>query len=157
MDTAILDKILAKWDCNPDHLIMIAQDMQDEFRHLPKEAMQYVADQLAVPYGRIYHVGTFFKAFSLEPKGNTIVQVCMGTACVVKGSEKLLAALKRELKIADGQTTPDRKYTLEGVRCLGCCSLAPVVTFNAELYGNVKVAEIPKLLKKHANGGQKHE
>lgn len=149
MNTTRLDLIIEKWNGNSDHLIMMLQDVQDEFRYLPKEALQYIADTLHVPLGRLYHLSTFFKAFSLEPRGEQIVQVCMGTACVVKGSERILDACKRELQINASETTKDGKFTLEGVRCLGCCSLAPVVTVGSELYGDVKVSDIPKIIKKH--------
>ncbi|MBN2055781.1 NAD(P)H-dependent oxidoreductase subunit E [bacterium] len=156
MDTMVLDTILEKWESDPDHLIMMLQDVQDEFHYLPREAMQYIADTLQVPLGRLYHISTFFKAFSLEPKGECIIQVCMGTACVVSGAERVLDAFSRELDLAPGETSADGRFSLEGVRCLGCCSLAPVVTINEDLYGKVKISDVPKLVKTYKEKGPAH-
>jgi NADH-quinone oxidoreductase subunit E len=148
-DTVKLNTILNRWNCKPNFLIEILQDIQNEYHYLPKEALETTSDQLKVPLGRIYHIATFFKAFSLEPRGEHIIQVCMGTACHVKGAVKILEGVEREIKIKPGQTTEDYKFGLEAVRCLGCCGLAAVVTVDKELYSNVKFTKVGNILKKY--------
>ena len=100
-----------------------------------------------MPLSRVYSLATFYNAFSLTPKGRCTIKVCLGTACHVKGATRIIERLERELEIKEGETTPDRAFTLEGVRCLGCCGLAPVLTFDEEVHGSVKPAQMPKLLK----------
>jgi NADH-quinone oxidoreductase subunit E len=150
MDLARVDAILAKWRRDPTYAIEIVQDVQDEYRHLPQEAMQRVADELCVPLGRLYHIGTFFKAFSLEPRGRHVVQVCTGTACHVKGAPRVLDAFSRELGVPEGGTTRDLRFTLEPVRCLGCCAIAPVVQVGKDVHGEIKLAKVKTVLKKYA-------
>jgi len=149
MDRAKVENIISKWRNDPDYVIEMMQDVQDEFRYLPQEALEQIALKIKVPLSRLYHIATFYKSFSLEPRGKVEIQVCTGTACHVKGAALILDSFARELNINVGETTKDGKFTLEGVRCLGCCSLAPVVTIGEELFGEVKVADVPKLLKKY--------
>ena len=148
MDTAKIDAIVARWDADPNYVIEMLQDVQDAFRYLPEEALRYLSDQVKVPLRQLYHLGTFFKAFSLTPKGEYEVQVCMGTACHVRGASRVLDAFERELEVPPGGTTDDLKYTLEDVRCLGCCSLAPVVQVNAELSSAVNPGDVPRMREK---------
>jgi NADH-quinone oxidoreductase subunit E len=150
MDQARVDAILGKWKRDPSYAIEILQDVQEEFRHLPQDVLRYVADELCVPLGRLHHIGTFFKAFSLQPRGKHVLEVCMGTACHVKGAPRVLDALSRELEVPEGGTTKDGKYTLEPVRCLGCCAIAPVVKVGKDLHGEVQAAKAKTLLKKVA-------
>jgi NADH-quinone oxidoreductase subunit E len=103
-----------------------------------------------VPAAYLYHIATFYKAFSLEPRGETVIQVCMGTACHVKGSALILAGFERVLGIQAGETSEDGKYSLEPVACLGACSLAPVVRFGDEIVGNVRAKDVERLVKKMA-------
>jgi len=147
MDKDKLDPILDRWNRNPDFLIEILQDVQDEYRHLPDGLMREVADQLGVPLQRLFHAATFYKAFSLEERGRREVQVCTGTACHVRGAERVLEAFERELEIAPGETTADKEFSLEAVRCVGCCGLAPVVAVGDDIHGDVSPARAGKTLR----------
>jgi len=148
-DQKKVDEIIRKWDSDNEYVIEMMQDIQDEFRHISIETLEQINKSTKVPLAELYHIATFYKAFSLEPRGKFEVQVCMGTACHVKGAGRVLDAFERELGITDGQTTGDRLFSLEGVRCLGCCSLAPVVTIGEDLYGEVQPAQVPRLVKKY--------
>lgn len=146
---ARIDDILNKWNRNPDYVIEILQDVQDEGRHVSKDAMRYIADELRIPLPRVYHIATFYKAFSLEPRGKHEIQVCTGTACHVRGAPRVMDALSRELDVAAGKTTADGEYTLEGVRCVGCCGLAPVVSVDGEILGHLTPNKAAKSISKH--------
>lgn len=148
IDISRVDAIIDKWDCDPDFVIEMFQDVQDQFRHIPKEALERVADRTGKPRGTLFHIATFYKAFSLEPRGEKDIQVCMGTACYVKGAPDVLAALERELGVKSGETTADGKFTLTEVRCVGACGLAPVVTIGDEVLGGVKSSEVPDIIKR---------
>ena len=152
MNRAKVDKILAKWNRDPSYAIEILQDLQEEHRHLPKDVLQYAADELCVPVGRLHHIATFFKAFSLKPRGKHVVEVCMGTACHVKGAARILDAFTRELGVPEGGTTKDLQFTLEPVRCLGCCAIAPVVKVGKELHGELAAAKVKTVVKKYVEG-----
>jgi NADH:ubiquinone oxidoreductase subunit E len=147
-EIAELDAIIDKWGKDPEFVIEMMQDIQDRFRHISKTAIDRLLKKTCVPKAYLYHIATFYKAFSLEKKGDTIIQVCMGTACHVKGSAKILDAFERELDVKTGQTTKDKKYTLEAVACLGACSIAPVVKMGEEVHGNMGAKDVPRLLKK---------
>ncbi|MBD3235761.1 MAG: hypothetical protein GF330_03575 [Candidatus Eisenbacteria bacterium] len=138
--------IIEKWRSDPEYVIEMMQDIQARFRHIPKTAIEEINLATRTPKAHLYHIATFYKAFSLEPRGETTVQVCMGTACHVKGAARILEAFQRTLGIRDGQTTSDGKYTLEGVRCLGACSIAPVVKIGDEVHGNVQARQVERLL-----------
>ncbi|MCP4675629.1 MAG: NAD(P)H-dependent oxidoreductase subunit E [Deltaproteobacteria bacterium] len=147
METNKLKDILDRWRRDPNFLIEILQDVQDELRHLPDEVMREVADTLRVPLQRVYHAATFYKAFSLVERGKHEVQVCMGTACHVKGAGRVLDAFSRELEVEAGDTTEDKEFTLEAVRCVGCCGLAPVVAVGDNIHGDVSPARAGKVLR----------
>ncbi|MCD6384276.1 NADH-quinone oxidoreductase subunit NuoE [Candidatus Sumerlaeota bacterium] len=149
VDEEKIQEILHRWETSPRFLVEILQDIQEEYHYLPREILIEVSRQLNVPLSRIYHIATFFKAFTLEPRGKHLINVCMGTACQVKGAPRIIDAVERELAIKPGETTKDRKFTLETVRCLGCCGLAPVVTVDGEVYGQVTPAKVSKILKKY--------
>ena len=148
-DQKKVDEIIRKWDSDNEYVIEMMQDIQDEFRHISIETLEQINKTTKVPLSELYHIATFYKAFSLEPRGKYEIQVCMGTACHVKGAGRVLDAFERELGIEDGRTTEDKVFSLDGVRCLGCCSLAPVVTIGEDLYGEVQPAQVPRLLKKY--------
>ncbi len=148
-----VDAIIDRWNCDPDFVIEMFQDVQDEFRHIPREALERIADRTGKPRGTLFHIATFYKAFSLEPRGETEVQVCMGTACYVKGAPDVLAALERELGVKSGETTPDGKFTLSEVRCVGACGLAPVVTIGDEVLGGVRSSQVPDIIKRFREEG----
>jgi NADH-quinone oxidoreductase subunit E len=152
MDRKKVEKVLRKWKRDPTYAIEILQDLQDEHRHLPVDVLRTVADELCVPVERLFHIGTFFKAFSLQPRGKHVLEVCTGTACHVQGAVRVLDALSRELGVPQGGTTKDGMFTLEAVRCLGCCAIAPVVKAGPSLHGGVRAAKVKSLLQKVAEG-----
>lgn len=147
-EIAELDGIIDKWNNNKEFVIEMMQDIQERFRHISTTAIERLLKKTGVPKAYLYHIATFYKAFSLEPKGETIIQVCMGTACHVKGAARILDNFERELNIKSGQTTPDKKFSLEAVACLGACSIAPVVKMGEEVFGNVGAKDVLKMLKK---------
>ncbi|MBN2587243.1 MAG: NAD(P)H-dependent oxidoreductase subunit E [Candidatus Fermentibacteraceae bacterium] len=154
VDIKRVDAIIDKWDTDPEFVIEMMQDVQDEFRHIPRKALERISDRTGKPRGKLFHIATFYKAFSLEPRGEKEIQVCMGTACYVKGAPDVLAALERELGIRSGETTPDGKFTLTEVRCVGACGLAPVVTIGDEVIGGVKSNEVPRIMKRFREEGR---
>jgi NADH-quinone oxidoreductase subunit E len=140
-----LGKILANYTGEREDLIPILQDTQEAFRYLPEAAMREIARFLNITQNTVYGVATFYAQFKLKPLGEKLIRVCRGTACHVRGSVKVLAELEKRLGIKAGETTPDRKYTLETVACIGACALAPTMTIDGETYGKMttrKVAEV---------------
>lgn len=148
IDMEKVNEIIKKWDSDPDFVIEMFQDVQDEFRHIPKKALERISDRTGKPRGKLFHIATFYKAFSLEPRGEKEIQVCMGTACYVKGASDVLAALERELGVKSGETTSDGKFTLTEVRCVGACGLAPVVTIGEQVLGGVKSTDVADIVKR---------
>lgn len=142
-------EISEKWDNNPENIIEMMHDIQDEFKYLPREVIESLSKESNVPVSKILNIATFYNAFSLKPKGKHKICVCMGTPCHTLGAARVAEALERELKIKMGETTPDFKYSLEETRCLSACGLAPVVVIGEDLYGPVTVPNVPKLLKKY--------
>ncbi len=129
------------------NLISILQDFQDVYGYLPEEALQETADYLDMHLSGVYGVATFYNQFRLKPLGKNVIRVCRGTACHVKNSSNILAALENELRICAGDTTRDKVFTLETVACIGACSIAPVISINDEYYGRITIKEIPRILK----------
>ena len=146
VDLDRVDRIVRKWDCDPEYVIEMLQDVQDLYRHIPQEALLRVAALTGVPRGRLFHIATFYSAFSLQPRGENRIQVCMGTTCYVKGAPEVIESLERKLGISAGETTPDGRFSIERVRCLGCCGLAPAVAVNDEVIGSVRPSEVDDLL-----------
>jgi NADH-quinone oxidoreductase subunit E len=136
-DKKKVDAILKKYGSGKSGLIGILQDISAEYNYLPKDVLQYTARKLDVPFGHIIRLATFFKAFSLEPRGKHIISVCVGTACHVRGSAKIVDTLEREFGISEGETTKDLQFTLETVNCLGACALGPVVVIDGKYYGEM--------------------
>ena len=147
-----LCEILDRYDRNPAKLIPILQAVQAEYRYLPKEILTFVATSLDLPPARVFGVATFYHHFTLEPKGKYIIRVCDGTACHVKGSTAILDALREELGLDETTTkTPDLLFTVETVRCLGACGLAPAVVINDQVHGQMtpeRTIELIRELKK---------
>lgn len=131
-------------------LIAILQDIQSIYGYLPETALQEVADFVGLPLSRVYGVATFYNQFRLTPLGENVIRVCRGTACHVSNSANILFNLETALNIKAGQTTRDKKFTLETVACIGACSIAPVITVNEDYYGKVTVKEIPNIIKKYS-------
>ena len=152
-DLQKLNSILASNDEDQAALIPVLQDINNEFNYLPEDALRYVSERLNVPLSQIYHVATFYTAFSLTPRGEHSIKVCQGTACHVKGGARVLSEIERILNITSGETTSDLRFTLETVNCLGCCALGPVVVIDDE-YHPITPDKVNKLIKKYEDSGE---
>jgi len=131
-------------------LIPMLQDVQNIYNYLPEPALHEIAEFVGLPFSRVYGVATFYNQFRLSPLGENIIRVCRGTACHVKNSANILFALETHLGIKAGETTRDKKFTLELVNCIGACSIAPVITVNDDYYGRISVKDIPKIIKNYS-------
>ncbi len=140
--------IVDRYDGKHDSVIAILQDVQSEYHYLPEHALRVVASQLGLPLIQVCGVATFFKAFSLKPRGEHMVSVCLGTACHVRGASAVLDEVKRRLGIERGETTEDMRFTLETVNCLGACALGPIVVVNGKYHGQMSPGKVKKVLKK---------
>jgi NADH-quinone oxidoreductase subunit E/NADP-reducing hydrogenase subunit HndA len=145
-----IKEICESFDNNPGELINILHKTQESFGFLPEEVQQVVADCLGIPVGRVYGVVSFYSFFTMKPKGKYAISVCLGTACYVKGAEKILDALKSELKISEGGVTEDGKFSLDVLRCVGACGLAPVMTINGKTYGRLVPEHVKEILAEYA-------
>jgi len=143
-----VSEIISKYGNSRDSLISILQDIQSEYHYLPEDALRAVASQLGLPLIQVYSVATFFKAFTLKPRGKHMVTVCLGTACHVRGAPAVLDEIKRQLGIEPGDTTEDMRFTLETVNCLGACALGPIVVVDGKYHGQMGPGKIKKILKK---------
>lgn len=141
-----VDQILAEHEYRHDALISILQDIQRLENYLPPETLRYVSQQLEVPLTRLHHITTFFKSFSLEPRGRHIIKVCLGTACHLSGAVQNQEQIERALSIGDGETTQDMMFSLETVNCLGTCALAPVAVVDDTYYDAVTPGKVEKIL-----------
>lgn len=146
-----IQEILEKYTEDKDSLVQILNEVQEKYGFIPKFAQEQVSNYLKIPQAEVYGVITFYSRFTLKPKGKYNISVCMGTACFVKGSEKLLDRVKERLKIDVGETTPDGKFSIEETRCLGACGLAPVFTVNGEVYGKATVQMVDKIIDEYMN------
>lgn len=133
--------IAQKWKKKHGSLIMALHDLQGRLGFVPRESAMKLGRAMDVPLARIYEVVTFYNYFKLEAPGKYIISVCTGTACHIKGSAELLDGLEKELNVHEGESTPDKEYHLQGVRCLGCCGLAPLASVNGKVYGKLNTAE----------------
>ncbi len=143
---ALDDLILEQFAGDKENLIMILQAINNEHNHLPRSALNYVSTRLDVPLSQIYGIATFYSMFSLEPRGRNIITICLGTACHVRGGERIKERLESHLGIHAGDTSQDMRFTLETVRCIGCCSLGPVVTINEKVYARTDSEKTLKTL-----------
>ena len=141
-----MNKIFKTYLPEKDNLIQILNEVQDEFGYIPKTAQEKISEFLKIPMAEIYGVITFYSRFTLEPKGKYTISVCLGTACYVKGSQKIMDRLKERLKIEPGQTTEDGMFSIDQTRCVGACGLAPVFTVNGEVYGKATVKKLDEVL-----------
>ena len=149
MDSSKIDKIIAKYQGDAGSLIQVLLEIQRENRWLPKEALEKVSKQLKVPLNRIQHIVTFYKAFSLVPKGRHQVHICMGTACHVRGATRVLDTVQEVTGIKPGETDLDLKFSLETVNCLGCCALGPVMEIDGKTHGKLSTTETAGVLKRY--------
>ncbi len=146
MNLTKVDEIVQNYDSDKSWLIMILQDIQDEYNFLPVPALRKVAENLDIPLSRVFNVATFYSSLSLKERGRHLVKVCDGTACHLRGATNICYEIKRRLGIEQGQTTDDKKFTLEVVACLGACALAPVMTVNSTYYGKMTPETIRQTL-----------
>ncbi len=140
---------IEEWKEKPGNLIMILHKVQEEFGYIPREAAMRVAELIDVPLAKIYGVVTFYHYFKLNKPGKYNIQVCMGTACYLKGGEDILGELENLLGIGTNQVTPDGRFSIEAVRCVGACGLAPVLVIGEEVYGKLTKDRIPEILAKY--------
>lgn len=144
-----LEKILKAYHENSGNIITILQDIEKNFGYIPEEAVNWLAQKLDIPASRFYGVATFYSQFHLTPRGKNIITICRGTACHVKGSERLITRLCLELDIPDGEeTTSDRKFSIEKVNCIGACGIAPVALINNSVHGRMTIDKLIKEIKK---------
>lgn len=146
-----MNEILNKYVQTKDNLIQILNEVQDYYGYVPEKAQVAISEYLNMPMAEIYGVITFYSRFTLKPKGKYHIAVCLGTACFVKGSEKVLDRAKERLGIDVGETTADGKFSLEATRCVGACGLAPVFTVNEEVFGKATVKMMDEVLDKYMN------
>lgn len=146
--TKLLDSIRAH-SGEAGALMPVLHEAQNIYGYLPAEVQTVIAEKLNVPLSEVYGVATFYSQFSLTPKGKHRVSVCLGTACYVKGSDKVLEAIERELRISCGECTPDRKFSIESCRCVGACGLAPVMIVDGEVYGKLTEKDVAGILDKY--------
>ena len=146
---AQLQEVITKHKDEPGALMPVLQEAQNIFGYVPLDVQEMIADGLGTTLAEVYGVATFYAQFSLEPKGEYVVGVCLGTACYVKGSQKVLDKLSEVLDVPVGKTTADRRFTLNATRCLGACGLAPVMMINDEVYGRLVPDDIPGIIEKY--------
>jgi len=146
IDLKPAEKILECYPRDMTSLIQVLQDLQLTYNYLPREVLKRVSAALSVPLSKVYSVATFYKAFSLTPKGKKVIRVCTGTACHIRGANLLMDELERQLKIMAGETTSDMKYSLESVNCVGACAMAPVIMVDETYYSNVQPDRVKKML-----------
>ncbi|MBW1862480.1 MAG: NADH-quinone oxidoreductase subunit NuoE [Deltaproteobacteria bacterium] len=147
VDTKVT-KIIDRYTNKLGAVISILEDIQEAYGYLPKEVLEEVSEKLHVHLSQLFSLATFYSAFTLKPRGEHTVQICLGTACHVRGAPKVLDEFSRILHVDSGDTTDDGKFTLESVRCIGCCSLAPVITVDKEIHGYNTMNNVSKLLEK---------
>lgn len=147
-----LRAFVAEWKDKPGNLIMVLHRVQEEFGYVPRSLAIELAKLLEVPLAKIYGVITFYHFFKLEKPGRNRISVCMGTACYLKGGQDIIQELENLLGIGVNSVTDDGEFSIEAVRCVGCCGLAPVMTVNGEVYGKLKKDRLPEILAKHREG-----
>jgi len=146
---AKLREVINEYKDMDGNLMPILQKAQDIYGYLPIEVQTMIANELTIPLEKIYGVVTFYSQFSLSPKGEYTISVCLGTACYVKGAGEIYDKLKQVLELGDGECTPDGKFSLEACRCIGACGLAPVMTINEEVYGRIVADDVVSILEKY--------
>jgi len=149
--------IIDKHRAQKKALIAILQDVQAEYSYLPKEALRLISRLLDIPLIDILGVATFYRAFSLKPRGRHVATVCLGTACHVRGGPRILAEFERILNIRTGETTADKEFTLETVNCLGCCAIGPVVVVDGDYHAQTSIRRVEPILKKYGKKEKKNE
>ena len=149
MDHQTTQEILEQNVNNRSGIIAILQDIQSSYNYLPKEELQYVSEKMDIPLIDLYGIASFYNTFSLTPRGKHLVQVCLGTACHVRGANRVLEEIKRRLGIEPGGTTEDKLFSLKTVNCLGACALGPIVVVDDEYHGNMRIQKVSAVLAKY--------
>lgn len=144
-----VEAILEKYQRDRSWLVSILQDVQAEFYYLPEDSMKAISRGLEIPLTQVYSVATFFKAFSLEPRGRHLINVCLGTACHVRGAVRILEKIERDLGLKPGETTKDMQFSLESVNCVGACALGPMVIVDGKYHGQMSTDKVNGLLKEY--------
>lgn len=156
MDVEKIDLILGKYEYRHDALIGMMQDIQRLENYLPQETLQHISKELEVPLTRVYYIATFYKSFSLEPRGRHLIKVCLGTACHLNNAGQNLEQIQRILGIGDGETTRDMMFSLDTVNCLGTCALAPVVLVDDTYYEAMTPEKIEKMLSSYTEESEEN-
>jgi NADH-quinone oxidoreductase subunit E len=143
-----VDKIIGSYSSEKSALIAILQEIENLYGYLPVWALKHVSEKLNVPMTQVYGVASFYKAFHLTPRGKHLVRVCLGTACHVRGGQRVIEEIERRLSVEVGETTKDLNFTLERVNCLGCCALGPIVMIDEDYYGHMSPAKVGSLIKR---------
>jgi NADH:ubiquinone oxidoreductase subunit E len=144
-----VEKIVTKHKLRKGPLMPILQEINAAFNYFPETALRYVSQETGYPLAHIYRIATFYSSFSVTPRGKYMINVCLGTACYVRGSERLIEKFSDMLEIKPGETTKDRKFTLNTVRCIGCCGLAPAVAIGDQVYGKLTGIDVPNIINKY--------
>jgi NADH:ubiquinone oxidoreductase subunit E len=144
-----INEIIDSYGSDKESLLMIMQDISDVYNYVPPEIIPTLVERLSVKESLVYGVATFYKTISLEPRGKYIVSVCTGTACHVRGAEKITDALIEKLAVREGQTSNDGLFTLEAVRCIGCCASGPVITVNKDTHGGLDRSSVLNVIEKY--------
>jgi NADH-quinone oxidoreductase subunit E/NADP-reducing hydrogenase subunit HndA len=148
-DVNKIREICTSFNNDPQELINVLHKCQEHFGYLPAEVQEVISNELVVPVAKVYGVVTFYSFFTMTPKGRHPISICMGTACYVRGAEKVLDEFKKELGLQVGQTSPDGKFSLSSLRCVGACGLAPVVMVGDKTYGRVAPDDVRNILKEY--------
>ena len=146
-------EIISRYKDEKTPLMMILSDIQKEFGYIPLEVQELVSEQIGVPVAEIYGVVTFYSFFSLNPKGKYVIGVCLGTACYVKGAQQVIDKFSEILNIKPGETTEDGLFTLEALRCIGACGIAPALSINGKVYPKVAVSQVPAIVEEYRKMG----
>jgi NADH:ubiquinone oxidoreductase subunit E len=147
MESSEINTIIKRYGKKESAILAILQDIQTKEKYLPKEVLEQVSQKMRIPMTNIFRIATFYNALSIKPRGRHKIDVCLGTACHVRGGTKIIDKLSRDLSIQVGETTKDKRFTLASVRCVGCCSLGPVMVVDGNVFGRLTQEKVPGLLK----------
>lgn len=151
--TPEISAFIDEWKSKPGNLIMVLHQVQQTYGYIPRNIAIEISERLSVPLAKIYGVVTFYNFFKLEKAGKYKIQVCLGTACYIRGGDDLLKTLEKELGIGLNSTTPDGMFSIEAVRCLGCCGLAPVIVVNGNVHGRLTSKDVPTIIEQYRKQG----
>ena len=151
--TPEISAFIDEWKSKPGNLIMVLHQVQQTYGYIPRNIAIEISERLSVPLAKIYGVVTFYNFFKLEKAGKYKIQVCLGTACYIRGGDDLLKTLEKELGIGSNSTTPDGMFSIEAVRCLGCCGLAPVIVVNGNVHGRLTSKDVPAIIEQYRKQG----